>query len=466
MASFMLGTLSSCLGETDAELVYYDDAGVTKVSLGTLNQYLHKTLDNGKDSSYKRTLDGSKYAFRIDQVNGKIWNPDSLPKTVDAKHVICNISTKNGSAVGIKSMTSDSLYAYISSDSIDFTQPRELWIYSTNRTGYKKYTLTLNVHKEYGDSCIWNLVQPQNASVGELKNMRLRQLGDKMYLFGTTAGATKIYSMPVTDGTEWTEVVPSVPLGEAAAANCVAFNDAFYALENGQILTSADAETWTVVADVTLDRLVAASSTYLYAMQADKMMSSFDNGATWQEETMDDEAAKLPTESISFVCQKSSTNDNMEFLTMVGMRDINNYDTDSTAVVWTKMEEKDQYARKHPWSYIEFAKNNKYKAPLTTNLQTTCYNGTIMALAGQPLGNCTKEALQFVYCSKDNGITWTKDSIMYLPKDLETSNTDFAFAADSKNYVWLVAGGSGQLWKGHINCLLWKKEKNEFTKED
>ena len=40
--------LTSCLGDDDSNIDYYNDTAITAFSLGTLNQYLHTTSSTGK----------------------------------------------------------------------------------------------------------------------------------------------------------------------------------------------------------------------------------------------------------------------------------------------------------------------------------------------------------------------------------------------------------------------------------
>ena len=121
---------ASCLKSEDEETVSYNDTAISSFSLGTLNRYVKtKAKDGVTDSTYKATVSGSKYSFKIDHLNRKIYNPDSLPYGTDVKKVVVTVSAKNSGTMFFKSMTSDSLTIYNSSDSLDFSKPRELRVY-------------------------------------------------------------------------------------------------------------------------------------------------------------------------------------------------------------------------------------------------------------------------------------------------------------------------------------------------
>ena len=134
-----------------------------------MNRYLTtKALtqvdENGNplDSVYKETYTGSSYVFTIDQLQREIYNPDSLPLHTDPAHVICTVGTKNSGLLLIKDVDSDTLRYYQSTDSIDFTHPREFRVYANDGSAYRNYTVKLNVHQEDPDSFRWNRVAVDN----------------------------------------------------------------------------------------------------------------------------------------------------------------------------------------------------------------------------------------------------------------------------------------------------------------
>ena len=105
-------TLTSCLGDSDDEVIYPSDAAITSFTLGSLKCYT-TTSSKGVDSTYTTILKGSDYHFMIDQVNRTIYNLDSLPYGTDIAHVLCTILSKSSSSIAIKSMKSDSLICIV-----------------------------------------------------------------------------------------------------------------------------------------------------------------------------------------------------------------------------------------------------------------------------------------------------------------------------------------------------------------
>ena len=147
--------LCSCLGGDD-DTTTYDDMVIKTFTLGTLNRYLHTTTSAGNDSVYKTTFSASSYKMNIDQIRDIIHNADSLPLGTDIAHVICNVTTKNGGTVFLKSTTSDSLTYFSSgSDSVDFSQPRVFRVFSTDGSGHRDYQVSLAARQQKAGIFQW-----------------------------------------------------------------------------------------------------------------------------------------------------------------------------------------------------------------------------------------------------------------------------------------------------------------------
>jgi hypothetical protein len=168
--------LASCLSDDD-EVTVYDDVAVTSMTLGTLNRYVTTTTSAGKDSLYRVAYAGSSVRLTIDQLGGRIFATDSLPVGTDLKHVVCTLVTKNSALVTLKSVTSDSLTVYSSTDSIDFTQPRVFRIFSTDGQHARDYTVTLAVRRQAAGVLRWSAtdmeVDVQSVAIDPIDPARL-----------------------------------------------------------------------------------------------------------------------------------------------------------------------------------------------------------------------------------------------------------------------------------------------------
>ena len=146
---------ASCLRSDSSEVTVYDDVAIAEFTLAKVNRYIHTTSKSGKDSVYKKEMTEFP-TFTIDQIQFKIYNTDSLPNDCDLKHVLASISTSTYSGgVYFKSLDSDTLWVYSSTDSIDFSQPRQVRVFNNTYEKFRTYEVKINQHQVETDKILW-----------------------------------------------------------------------------------------------------------------------------------------------------------------------------------------------------------------------------------------------------------------------------------------------------------------------
>jgi hypothetical protein len=451
---------TSCLSSSDDEVVYTNETAMTAFSLSKVKQYLHKTSSLGTDSIYKIYLSVSKYKFNIDQVNGIVYNPDSLPYGVDASKVLTTVSALNSSYITVKSLTSDSLAYHSSTDSMDFRTPREFRIFSNSGAAYRKYIVHVNVHKEAADSFKWTLLTTTSA-IGNLVKMKAVSANGKIYIFGYDGAKTVVLSSAISDGKTWMQSDDTFTA--TAWQNLAVQGEVVYMLDNGTLRRMKN-DAWTALGSTTINALIGASSVKLYALSSsNQLVSSTDEGVTWTAETLSDDASLLPTQDLSLWSLASITNASTNHLAIIGNRNDAAYPSDATAMVWGKVEENATGSENQPWAYYNISSDSKYPAPRLSGLQTTCYDSAILAIGGDGLGSSTKKALDAIYRSSDGGVTFQKDSVISFPSAMRSSTEAFAITTDANKYLWFFSGGTGQVFRGRTNRLGWCDEQKIFT---
>lgn len=194
--ALMMGALmmTSCLNSDDSsEITYYNDTAITAFYLTTVNRYVHTTSKSGKDSIYKKTL-SDPVIFHIDQYNKKIYNTDSLFGDCDLSHVIATISTMNSGVLAIKGIDNDTLYTYRSSDSIDFTKPREIRVYAQDGSSYRAYQVTVNKHQAETGKLLWEQMPAGSYPVDTKKAQWEQIVADKGLARFIGAGTKEAYA--------------------------------------------------------------------------------------------------------------------------------------------------------------------------------------------------------------------------------------------------------------------------------
>lgn len=455
--------LASCLNNDDSNITYYEDTAVTTFSLGTLNQYLTTKSSQGKDSTYKTTVNGNKYKFYIDQASRLIYNVDSLPYGTDASKVVCTIGSKNSGIIVLKSVTSDSLSLYSSSDSIDFRQPREVRVYSNSQKNYRTYTIRVNVHKEEADSFRWSAVTT-NADLGSLEAMKAVSVNSNLYVFGVKNGSAVVYSASTASASTWTRLAPNVPLMRDVYKNVAVYDNTLYVLNNGVLLASTDAVSWTTVVALGNDasRLVGVSSLGFHVAGADGRMYLVERGTTTMtEEALAGNVSYLPTQDLNWVTLPVRGS-SLQNLLLVGNRNAATYASDVTAMLWSKVVVSSQYTEKEPWSY--YAATNAYVLPCLDNLQVIGYDGGMLAIGGAGINASTASAFSRMYYSIDGGLTWKQNVSYKFPAGFSSSPTSFTMTVDADKFIWIICGESGQVWRGRKNSVGWATTQTTFTK--
>lgn len=449
--------MTSCLKD-DTEVTTYDDAAITSFSLGTLKRVLNTKTKSGKDTVIQTTASCASYAFTIDQEKGLIYNIDSLPKGVDASKALVTISTLNSGYVFLKSLTSDSLFAYGSStDSLDFSKPREIHCIANNGKHMKKYNVDVRVHTEARDSFYWKQL-PGSTELAALEDMHALNAGNRIMVYGTVNGVAKLYSSAQTDGCSWSEHT----LPAATEVSMTAINNTLYCLTGGMVYVADVSEiqshgtlAFTKVADATgLRTLVAATVTEVTALSDENsLMVSHDGGATWTMDSLGDDTAYLPQRDVNGIRCRVTTNKDVDKVLLIGNRGV---EADKTCVVWSKVVDNGMPERTENWIFQPFYSGSTHPAPSLDHMTvTTYYNGMLM-IGGKGIGACEMEPLSKMYYSDDNGQTWRNDSRFALPSTFDSSATSFAMVSDSSNKLWIIGGTSGQVWRGYLAQLTWE----------
>lgn len=440
-------SLSSCLSSDETTVEYTHDTAITAFSLGSLDRYTKTKA--GKDTLLKANVKGSDYKFYIDQAQRKIYNVDSLPAGTRTAAVLATITSKNSSPVILmhaKQTTNlDSAAYYSSTDSINFSEPRLIRVYSSDYSAYAEYQVTVNVHKELPYEFKWHELAQNNSQLAAFSDLKAVACGDDIYVFGKTADGTKVLKSAINDGSAWSSITMNVGLSSDAYQSAVALDGKLYISDAGKVYASADAETWTEVSEnADVKQLIGASSKYLYAYTAAGISVSEDKGASWKAEKLDTDADYLPTQNISMNVAGVLSAKDVENVMLLGTRDKALKDT--VATTWLRTVD---YANEDgQWNYLEIENNKSGKMPWLDQVITCAADTGFVALGSNGKW----------YKSQDAGLTWKQDKMVVLPAKFATEGR-FAFCRDKQHYYWIIR--NGYVWRGRFNIDGWSKEDKE-----
>lgn len=455
-----LFSLVSCLDTNDGDYVYTDDSAVTAFSVTSAKKAVHVRASNGADSVYYTTATLTAYKFVIDQQRCVIYNPDSLPYGVDPTKLLVSANSLNSGSLVLKSMTSDSLSYLSTTDSLDFSKPRELQVYSLSGAAVRKYEVRVNVHQEPADQFNWTKLPNPTAFTSAT--------GVKSFVVTTASGTTRRFLL-ASDGTTttvyradgddaWTAATPNFnhTLAAETYRSAAVKHDTLFVCDNGVVMATTDGNTWTqqTTVEAGVARIIAANPIRLYAYNNEGVMvSSDDSGKTWKVASIDESASLLPNGETAYATLPLNTNANAYRTLLIGSVP----EASTTAFsIWGKIDEGTAYSENQPWMFYDHNTLNRHELSLMQNFSAFTYDGKIMMV-----GNEDRVYLPNFYGSRDGGITWKADSVITSPLGFFVTGP-YTVSVDKDNFIWFVSGKTGETWRGRINRLGWKKEQYEY----
>lgn len=441
-------SLSSCLSSDETTVEYTHDTAITAFSLGSLDRYTKTKA--GKDTLLKANVTGSDYKFYIDQAQRLIYNVDSLPCGVRDTAILATISSKNSSPILLMDINkTDSVAAYYSSsDSINFSKPRFIRVYSSDYSAYAQYKVTVNIHKELPYEFKWHELAQNNSQLAAFSDLKAVACGDDIYVFGKTADGIKVLKSAINDGNAWSSITMNVSLSSDAYQSAVALDGKLYIADGGKVYASADAERWALVSEnADVKQLIGASSKNLYAYNTAAGISvSKDKGVSWEQEKLDTDKAYLPTQNISMNVAGVLSAKDVENVMLLGTRDKALKDT--VATTWLRTVDYDANEAGQ-WNYLEIENNKSGKMPWLDQVITCAADTGFVALGSNGKW----------YKSQDAGLTWKQDKMVVLPAKFATDTEGrFAFCRDKQHYYWIIR--NGYVWRGRFNIDGWRSKED------
>ena len=442
--------LSSCLGSDDTQYEWSKDCQILSFSLS------NDSIPGLKD-----------VVFTIDQVDGKIFNIDSMPygTKLDEK-VICTVKLASTvyTCQVMQEAISDTLSYWNLEDSLDFSKPvkfvNTLWDGKTTKT----YIAQVNIHQVVPDSMVWG-VYKEGITDGAVKEEKVvvfgEGSGESYYMYTQPVNVNegyRLYRSAVTDGKNWTELsVSGLPAGEVRLSQITAYEDAFYAVTTkGFLYSSADGQTWSLVEnapvikailgaiDVDDDFTAAGKQPSALSAVIDKngtLVYGYMNEAKeWNEGTLLNEG--FPLTGFGNLSYNSMFRAR---LLVVAGRDTDNKLTNTAwatddGKVWAKLTDD------------ETAPFDKQEGVAVAE-----YDDKIFMLSGI---NEAGKASSDIYLSRDGGVNWSlSDTLVVMPQEFKARGFSSIYV-DKDNYMYLFGGKEtnssnvlNQIWRGRINRL-------------
>ena len=165
------------------------------------------------------------------------------------------------------------------------------------------------------------------------------------------------------------------------------------------------------------------------------------NGTDWAPSAIDTDAQLPAGNNVASTTVASRINKPAQMLVMVGIEggkaNVWKHDIDSVGGFFT------------PWYNLpQTSELGAYACPVVQQHTLFGYDtNTVLA------GLSAEGVVAPFYVSRDNGRTWRTD---VLTHPTLTGATSLAVTTDASNYIWLICGGTGVVYKGRINRLGWE----------
>lgn len=194
-----------------------------------------------------------------------------------------------------------------------------------------------------------------------------------------------------------------------------------------------DAKWDALVKEAGLKSFIGAGRMEAYAYSKDnELMISRDEGKTWDPDLIDSDASLLPIEYFSFASSLLKTDAEDDYQLLVGA----NNDQQEACFVWRKIEEHSEYSMPAKWVYMPIEPYNRYYLPAAPDWTLVSFNDDVLAIGSLGL-----------YCTRDGGITWKKDSRYLLPDEFNVFN-NISVTTDDDDHLWLKDSDSERAWCG------------------
>ena len=433
-------TITSCLDLSGEEYEYSSNASITGFAI---TDSIVTVI--GTDTA---SIWGENYPFIINQNEGLIYNADSLPVNTDISKVVVNI-------------TADTYYIYIaaetdslweSTDSLDFRRPIQFKVLSETGIYGKTYTARINVHQQDPDSLVWRKMTSEFAP--SVQAQKAVCTNSHIYVFADQDSQVAMASSKTSDGKTWTQLTTIDIPTKADYTSAMAWNNILYILADNQLYTSTNGLNWTKAStEQTFSKLLANSENNqkLIAIDTENHYISSKDGIIWEQYGL--MPNEFPCSNFSYANYTLETNKNFNRIVLLGK---DKPSTDTTTIVWSMLDTENEWI---PLTY----EGHENACPKLENANIIRYNDKLYTFGGAGIYNEYVAPFNNFYESTDNGISWkvvTKK--LTFPADFmrlyEEANGNYSCVVDNKQYIWIVWSQTGEVWRGRINKMAFKKQ--------
>ena len=398
--------------------------------------------------------------FTIDQINGLIYNKDSMPYGTEINwKVKCIIDFEvDPSAIEVFEAATGDSASWNGSDSLDFRDYVRFDIFSLDQKNMKRYFAQLNIHQQKPDSIVWNWYS--NRLLGKtVQDQKVIEQDNFFWMYVSVPSGYELYRTPVSDRRTWTPVPLTGLDGKTFfISQLTEYENCLYMpASDGVLYYSTNRQDWYILdhsptvktlLGVINGNSVVNSSTVMASIIQDGdafYFAAMDAGNQWEKGIA--VPATFPTTGFGKTSYETAF-----YWHLVVAAGKDHYGRLSNSV-WETMNGLNWVcSTDERFTYFE-----KREGVMLTH-----YDDKMFLFGGI---NASNTAENDIYYSPDRGITWTsakEDSLMYFPESFKARGYA-SVIIDKDNFLHLFGGKENnsanildELWSGRINRLGFK----------
>ena len=431
-------TLTSCLGRGENNTVgeLSHDARIHAFS-----------LSSKKDTT--RALSDIK--FTIDQLNGKIFNIDSLPFRFHVDSVMPTIrraGVRSAAKVVVLLKQNDSSYVWNGKDSLAFNRLKGFEVTSEDAKSIKRYEFSANIYQHNPYILQWSKMAENQFSSQSIRDQKTISVNGKFITYYKSNNALLAASSPDNSGESWkSETLSGLPETVKLRSVSVIANSntkTVYAQNvDNSIYQSADGLAWKKLAPkypvlAVYGKLPSASGEFaILTAIVDGGKQKFATTKDFSEfKVMNEVPENMPISDFSALSHESTITFAAKFIYLAGGKDSKNAENKS---FWILQENDGKITNPNP---LPFA---------SQIAQMFLYDNKVYLLTYAD----GKNKLYF----SNFGNEWSdggKDQV--LPEQF-VARLGTSIITDANNFIWIFGGESGShtqivdVWRGRLNKL-------------
>ena len=404
--------------------------------------------------SITSATDTNKYfvdsKFSIDQINGLIFNRDSLPYQFDVDSIMISLGNTSGfSEILVKLVDGDSSYSWGGKDSIALHRFKSIETTAGNGSTKLKYDVSINIHQQDPFIINWDNISGNylNSATEVQKTISFKQ---QFITYYKTGGQVRASVASSGKGDDWMPITVSGLDDLTNLSSILSVKKAkeavLYALDSNQkVFTSVDGSLWNEIASPNKVRtiygelpFISGEFAILVAVEVDDELIFATTEDFLNFEFLNGITDSMPLDNFSAVSIDNPSVYSANYIILYGGIDV---DGDSNDNIWI-VQEKDG----------KIATISKELSIDIESAELFLYDQKVYMMASEEDGNK-------LYFSDNYGLDWKWSGENQAVDEKMQFRTDASILTDSDNFIWVFGGKSKSqtqiidVWRGRLNKL-------------